>query len=126
MGRSASRLSRTRSGVVRLLLLDLAAGIAGLSLAAPIPPLALFTGQARIAGLRYRCGENIEATNINRLAGFGTEALVKFFGILAGQLGHAANAEQVEIVQHGRADGDEICDAATGGGHEIFSLTAKK
>src|SRR5271155_3001083 len=112
MGRSASRLSRTRSGVVRLRLLDLAAGIAGLSLAAPIPPLALFTAQARVAGLRYCCAENIQAANIHRLPGSGAQALVQFFGVLARELRHAANAEQIEIAQHGGADGDEIREAA--------------
>src|SRR5271154_1692452 len=126
MGRSASRLSRTRSGVVRLLLLDLAAGIAGLSLAAPIPPLALFAGQARIARLRHGGAKNVEAADIHPLAGFGAQALVQLFGILTRELRHAANAEQVEIAKHGRADGDEIPEAAVSGRHEIFSLTAQK
>src|SRR5271155_3503562 len=123
MGRSASKLSRTRSGVVRLLLLDLVAGIAGLSAAAPIPPLALFTAQPRIARLRHGRAEHVQAADIHRLAGFGAQALVQLFGILARELRHAANAEQVEIAKHGRADGDEIPEAAISGRHEIFSLT---
>src|ERR1700675_2588394 len=97
MGRSASRLSKTRSGVVRLLLFDLAAGIAGLSLAAPIPPTALRAGKPRVASLRHSRAENIQAADIHRPAGLGAQALVKFFGILARELRHAANPQQAEI-----------------------------
>src|ERR1700689_1221670 len=108
MGRSARRLSSTRSGVVKAVRFFLVAGIACLSLAAPIPPLAFTGAEPRIAGLRYCCAENIEAADIHRLAGFGAQALVQLVGILARELHHAANAEQIEIAQHGRADRDEI------------------
>src|SRR5580700_6369288 len=121
MGRSASRLSRTRSGVVSVERSFLAAGIASLSAAAPIPPLALCTGQPRIAGLRRRRGENIEAANIHGLACLGAQALIELFGILASELSHAANAEQIEIAKHGRADGNEIFEAALRGWHVFFS-----
>src|ERR1700675_464878 len=108
MGRSASRLSKTRSGVVRLLLLDLAAGIAGLSLAAPIPPIALRAGKPGITGLRHSRAENIQAADIHRLAGLGAQALIQLLRILSGELRHAADPQQTEIAKHGGADGDQI------------------
>jgi hypothetical protein len=77
-----------------------------------MPPLAFLGAEPRIAGLRYRRAENIEAANIHCLPGFSAEALVQLLGILAGELSHAANAEQLKIAKHGRADGNEICEAA--------------
>src|SRR5208282_2149241 len=121
MGRSASRLSRTRSGVVRSRFS--AAAIARLSPPAPIPPLALFRWQKWIPSLRYRRPKNIQAADVLRLAGNLAELLIKLFRVLPGQLDHAGNAEQLEIAQHGRSDGNQVSQFTLFDGHENFSLT---
>src|ERR1700749_46154 len=96
---SASKLSRTRSGTVSSRFL---VDICSLALAAPIPPLALFGRQQRIAGLRNRGGENILAADVHALAGDAAELLIKPLRILLCQLLNATNAQQPEISQHGR------------------------
>src|SRR5579863_257916 len=80
MGRSASRLSRTRSGVVMLCFL--AAAIVRLSLPAPIPPLALIEGQERIASLGHGRTISIQTADVLRFAGDLAYLLVKFLWVL--------------------------------------------
>jgi len=84
----------------------LVAGIAGLSLAAPVPPLALLSRKKRIASLGYGGGEYVLAADINALAGGATEFLVEPGWILPGKLFHALNAEKLKIAEHGWSDGD--------------------
>src|SRR5271155_1433099 len=121
MGRSASRLSSTRSGVVRPRFS--AAAIARLSFAAPIPPLALVERQMRIPCLGYRRPKNIQAADVLRLAGDLAEAFVKFLRVLPRESVHAGNAEPVKVAQHGRANGNQISQFAFFDGHKHFSLT---
>src|SRR6267142_6351555 len=114
MGCSARRLSSTRSATVRsvfLALRVLAAGflnsdIAGLSLAAPIPPLALLGGKKRVACLGHGGGKDILATDIDGLAGGATEFLVEPGRILPSKLLNAANAETLKIAEHGWSNGN--------------------
>src|SRR5258707_15222142 len=109
MGCSASRLSSTKSGTVKPIFLGAGlsdAGIDGLSLPAPVPPLALLSGKKRIAGLGYGGGEDDLATDINTLAGSTAEFLVELLWILSRELFHVADAEKLKITQHGWADGD--------------------
>jgi hypothetical protein len=75
--------------------------MAGLSLAAPVPPLALFGGQKRIARLCHSRGEDVLAADIDALAGGATEFLVEPGGILARKLLHAADAEKLKVAEHG-------------------------
>src|SRR5271165_148571 len=103
MGRSASRLSRTRSGVVNARVS--AAPIARLSLSAPIPPLALVERQPRIPCLRHGRPKDIQAADVLRLAGNLAKLLIELLWVLPRELGDAANAEQVEIAQHCRSNG---------------------
>src|SRR5579864_710293 len=101
MGCSASRLSSTRSGTVSPAFLPsrfLAAGFlfvdtAGLSLAAPVPPLALLGGKERIAGLGHGGRKDVLAADIHTLAGGAAELLVEPGGILGRKLLYAADAE---------------------------------
>src|SRR5579864_7701795 len=101
MGCSAKRLRRTRSGTVRPAFLGsrlLAAGlltarIGCLSLAAPIPPLALFGGKERIAGLGHGGRKDVLAVDIHTLAGGAAELLVELGGILGRKLLYTADAE---------------------------------
>jgi hypothetical protein len=74
--------------------------MAGLSLAAPIPPLALVGRKKRIACLRHCGGEDILATDIHALAGGATEFLVEPSRILAGKLLNAADTEKLKIAEH--------------------------
>src|SRR5579871_2645629 len=104
-GCSASRLSKTRSGTVSSRFL---AGMVGLALAAPVPPLALLCGKKRIAGLGNGGGKDILAADVHALAGDLEKLLVETFWILAGKLLHAANAKQLKVAQHGWPDGDQI------------------
>src|SRR5215471_1713798 len=118
MGCSASRLSRTRSGVVRFRVLLLGMGrlpalrlarrSRALPLAAPVPPMALGGRETGIARLRHGGGEGVEHAGIRALAGYPTEPLVKMAGLLAGKLRHAADAQPPKIPQHGRPNGDEV------------------
>src|SRR5579864_4229666 len=99
IGRSASRLSRTKSGIVSS---RFSAGgdITLLSLAAPIPPLRLFQRETWISRLRNGRAKNVQAANILGLSRKQAELLIKFFWILPGQLRHAADAEQFKIAEH--------------------------
>jgi hypothetical protein len=116
MGCSASRLRRTRSGTVNPFFVAaalLAAGIldldkAGLSLAAPIPPLTLLGGEKRIAGLGNGGGENILAADVDALAGGAAEFLIQRGGVAPGKLLYAADAKKLKIAEHGWSDGDQI------------------
>src|ERR1700728_261580 len=110
MGRSASRLSRTRSGVVRLLGLFFCMAV--LPQAAPIPPLAFFRGEQRVASLGYRGLEGVETADVNALAGKAAKFLVHFMGILARELTDGTNAQQFEIAKHGGADGNQVLQTA--------------
>src|SRR5579884_1074317 len=106
MGCSASRLSKTRSGTVSSLFL--LAGMAGLSLAAPIPPLALPGGKQGIARLGNSGRENVLAADVDFLASNLAEPLIKADRILQGKLAHAADAKQFKVAKHGRTYGDQI------------------
>src|ERR1700691_5162257 len=110
MGRSASKLSRTRSGVVRLLGLFL--GMVFLPQAAPIPPLAFFRGKQRVARLGYRGLKGVEAADVNALAGEAAKFFVYFMRILARELADGANAQHFKIAKHGGADGNQILQTA--------------
>jgi len=81
-------------------------GMAYLSLAAPVPPLALVSRKKRIASLGYSGGEDILAADIDVLAGGAAEFLVEPGWILPSQLFHALNAEKLKIAEHGWSDGD--------------------
>src|SRR5580692_8501036 len=120
IGRSASKLSRTKSGVVSAPCL--APAIACLPFATPIPPLALLHRQMWIPGLRDSRTKDIEAADVHRLLGNSAKLLVKFLRILPGELADAGNAEQLEIVQHGRSDRNQVLQFAFFQRHK-FSLT---
>src|ERR1700680_1989244 len=122
MGRSARRLRRTRSGVVRPR--ALAAGIACLPPAAPIPPGALFGGEKGIPGLGHSGGKSIETADVDLLPGDAGELLVELLRILAGKLGDAANTEDLEIAKHSGTDGDQVLQAARFSRHKILLDTS--
>src|SRR5258708_16579540 len=101
MGRSDSRLSSTRSGVVSCCFL--AARIPVLPLAAPVPPLALFRGQLWIPGLRHGCAKNVQTADV-RVPGRGAaESFIASYRALPRQLRHAAYAQQIEVAPHSRS-----------------------
>src|SRR5258706_5836243 len=102
MGRSASRLNRTRSGVVREALL-LGLRTLGFSPAAPIPPDTLFHGQAGIARLRHRGAEHVLHAYVLTLAGDAAQLCVHGPRLRAGKLRDAANPQHFEIAKHGWA-----------------------
>src|SRR4051812_23255298 len=112
MGCSASRLSSTRSGTVSpaffvarfLCGVLLAAGIAGLSLAAPVPPLALLGGKKRVAGLRYGGRENVLTADIDALADGAAECPIQLYRIALRKLFDRANPQKLKIANHGWPD----------------------
>src|SRR6185312_12313549 len=114
MGCSASRLSSTRSGTVSpavfvarfLGKVVLAAGIAGLSLAAPIPPLALLGREKRVAGLSYGGRENVLTADIDPLAGGAAELLIQLRRVALRKLLDRANPQKLKIANHGWPDRD--------------------
>src|SRR3984885_7773005 len=116
IGRSASRLRSTRSGVVSSRFL--AAGIACLALAAPLPPQALLDRQIRILRLRYRRPKYVQATDVLRPAGDLAELLVHLLRIAPRQLRHGANTEEFEIAQHRRANRNQVAQLPFFAGHK--------
>src|SRR5579863_5106350 len=120
IGRSASKLSRTKSGVVSAPCL--APVIACLPFATPIPPLALLCRQTWISGLRYGRTKDIEAADVHRPLGNSAKLFVKFLRILPGELVHAGNSKQLEIAQHGRPDRHQVLQFTFFQRHK-FSLT---
>src|SRR5437588_6530069 len=105
MGRSQSRLSSTRSGVVRSRLL---LGMGAFPLSAPIPPLALVQWQSGIARLGYRRAKHVEHTWVLFLPGELGQALIKLFRRLPRQLGDVGYAEPLEISQHNRPHRNQV------------------
>src|SRR5262249_35091054 len=119
MGRSASRLSSTRSGVVSArLLLCLATG---LPFAAPIPPYALLRRQVRIARLRHGGTENVQHADVLMLARHATQPLVHALRLAAGQAIHGPDSQQLEIPQYRRPNRDQILQPALTDRHENSS-----
>jgi hypothetical protein len=79
-------------------------GIASLSLAAPVPPLALLGRKKWVAGLRYGGRENVLAADIDTLAGGAAELLIEFYRIALRKLLYRANPQKLEITKHGWPD----------------------
>ena len=84
------------------------AGMAGLALPAPVPPLALLGGKKGVARLGDGGGENILTADIHVLAGDTTKLVIEPGWILPGKLFDAANAKQIKVAKHGRADRDQV------------------
>jgi hypothetical protein len=82
------------------------AGIAGFSLAAPVPPLAPVGRKKRIACLGHGGGEHVMAADIDPLAGSATELLIELCRISLGKLLYATDAEKLKVAEHGRPDGN--------------------
>src|ERR1700680_2533515 len=118
IGRSASRLSSTRSGVVNSRFS--ARAIPLLSSAAPIPPLALLRWQTPVPCLRHRRAKNIQAADVLRLPRDSAQLLIKFLWASFGKLRHAGNAEQFKTAQHRRTNGNQVSQLALFCGHEIL------
>jgi hypothetical protein len=78
------------------------------ALSTPIPPLTLFERQSRVLCLGHRGSKDIETTNVLRLSLQPAEIPVHLPRILAHQLGHATNSQEVQISQHGRANRHQI------------------
>src|SRR5271165_6167798 len=86
----------------------------GFSFAAPIPSLAFFRREARVACLGH-CGfKSIEDARILALAGEPLEARIHSLGILLGKLRDGVTAELIKVAQHGGPDGNEVLKAAIG------------
>ncbi len=84
----------------------------GSAFAAPIPPVTFFGGEARVACLGDSGLESVEDAGVLVLAGEAFEAGIECVGIVFGELRDGADTEQVEIALDGRADGDEVLEAA--------------
>jgi hypothetical protein len=97
------------------------AGIGGLSLPAPIPPLALVGWQPRIASLCDGRAKCVQAANIDVPAGDFAELLIQANGILFGEVRDIANAQEFKIAEYSGPDGDQIFEVA--GGRHKNSLT---
>src|SRR5438309_3536568 len=107
MGRSESRLSSTRSAVVRSSL-RLRFGTPRLPLAAPVPPYTFLRRQSWIARLRDGCSEDVEAADVRTLPGDLAQASIHLARVGVSQLSDAADAQQLEVAQHGRPYRDQI------------------
>src|ERR1700682_2717542 len=109
MGRSASKLSNTRSGVVSVNRLPLRMlHRFALSQAAPIPPLALLRGKPRVTRLRHHRVKNVEAADVLVRRRHAAQLLIESLGILPGKLRHAAHPQEFKVAQHRRTNGNQI------------------
>jgi hypothetical protein len=81
-------------------------GISGLSLTAPVPPLALLGWKKRVAGLGYGGREDVLAADIDALAGGAAELLIELYRIALRKLLYRANSQKLEITKHGWANGN--------------------
>src|SRR5581483_1162276 len=97
MGRSANRLSSTRSGVVSSNVLR---RIACLSFATPMPPLTLLEGKFRISGLRHHRTKHVQATDVLRLTFGRTQLFKHLFRIAPRQRRHTPVPQQFQIIQN--------------------------
>jgi hypothetical protein len=79
-------------------------GIAGLSLTAPVPPLALLVGKKRVAGLGYGGRKDVLAADIDALTGGAAELLIQLGRIALSKLLYRANPQKLEITKHGWSD----------------------
>src|SRR5580765_1247826 len=96
MGRSANRLSSTRSGVVNSPFLRF--GILCLPPPTPIPPPAPFDGEQRVSSLCHGRAEHIETADVLCLASDFAESFIQLFRVSPRELLHAMNSEHFEIV----------------------------
>jgi hypothetical protein len=78
--------------------------------------------KARISCLGNGRLENIQHANILMLTGNAREAGVQFSGLLFGELGDGLDTESTKVLEHGRADGDEVLKLSSGHGHLLISL----
>ena len=94
-------------------------GMAFLSAAAPIPPLAFFGGEQRVTGLGYGGLEGVKAADVDALAGDAAKFFVHFAGILARELADGADFQQLEIAEHSGPNGNQVLQTAGWGvGHK--------
>jgi hypothetical protein len=82
--------------------------MASLPLPAPIPPLALLGRQKRIARLGHCRGENILAANVDPFPGNAAKPAIEFDRVLARQLFHAADFQELKVAQHGWANRNQV------------------
>ena len=86
--------------------------MAFLSAAAPIPPLAFFRGEQRVASLGYGGLKCVEAADVDALAGNAAKFFVHLAGILVRELADRADFQQLEIAEHGGANGNQVVQTA--------------
>src|SRR4051795_13504814 len=101
MGRSASRLSKTRSGVVSPFSLPFLIFL--FPQPAPVPPLALLRRKQRIFCLRNGGTKNIQATDILPLPLDTVQCRIHGLRISSGKPFNTVDAQLVEVAQHGGA-----------------------
>jgi len=95
----------------------------GFSFPAPIPPLAFFRGQSRVACLGHRGLKDIKDAGVLALASEAFETCIQFHGILFGKLGDGMNAKLIKVPQHGGTNGDEVSKTAVGSHDSPFTIS---
>src|SRR6185437_6005942 len=111
MGRSDSRLSKTRSAVVSGSLL-LRFATPRLPFPAPVPPYRLRRREQRIARLRHRCLKYIKAADVVLLSRKLTQTFVHMVGILSCQSGKIGDSQQLKVAKHCWPDGNQVLQFA--------------
>jgi hypothetical protein len=79
-----------------------------LSLAAPIPPLALRRGQQWIARLGHRRAKHVEDARVLPLPCQPAKPIIHFARVGTRKLANVSNAQHFEIAEHGRSHGNQI------------------
>jgi len=83
--------------------------------ARPPPPITLFSGQTRIAGLGDGTAKGIENARVLASASFGAEPAVKIVAIAQSEFGDGGHAERAQIGFDGFTNAGEIAQLACGG-----------
>jgi hypothetical protein len=99
------------------------AGISGLSLSTPVPPIPLLGRQRWIARLSDSCAENIQTTNVLSFTFQPAQGAVHLIGVAPRQLSHGANSQQVEVLQGCWSNGAEISEATVLSGDDRVSCS---
>jgi hypothetical protein len=70
--------------------------------------LAFFNGKLRVARLGHGRAKDVQTADVLVLGRDAAKRFIQALGISLGELWDSAHAQNLEIAQYGRADGDQI------------------
>ena len=96
---------------------EISAGLAPLrrlrqAFSAVVPPVALGGGEMGVASLGDGGVEGVQDADVVVPAGYCAQAVVQLLWLVSCELIDGSYSEQLEVTQHGRADGGEVFELA--------------